>query len=228
MGALARAESGSFHKTLSNRCITLASDPEQLGTRSIGGLSGGITSAGIQLAACSEVHSMRGVVLGERESGANVLLHELVLDVAEESGVNSLLQSLAGIRGRRLGGLIGKELGRLGRLLSLLLGEGLVSDLGGVDALEVDLGAGGDGVHLVDASHRHTVELEGTSDGEETGLQVLEEHDSLASESTSEEDEDGAGRDRLAELGGLGLEPLRGRLGIFGGVPLSFLNHVKQ
>lgn len=192
MGALARAESGSFHKTLSNRCITLASDPEQLGTRFIGGLSGGITSAGIQLAACSEVHSMRGVVLGQGESGANVLLDKLILDVSEKGGVNRLLESLAGIRGGSLGGLIGEELGRLGGLLSLLLGEGLVGDLGSVNALKVDLGAGGDSVNLVDASHRHTVELEGTSDGEEAGLKVLQEHNSLASESTSEKDQYGA------------------------------------
>jgi len=173
----------------------------------------------------SELHGMRSVVLGQRESGAEVLLDGGVLDVGEESGVNGLLESLSGIGGGNLRRSIGEELLRLGGLLSLGLSEGSVVDLGHIDTLQVNLGRGGESVVLLNASDGNTVELEGTGDGEKAGLELLKEDDSLSSESTREQDKDGAGRDGLSELGSAGLVSVRSRLGIFSRVPLELLNH---
>ena len=50
----------------------------------------------------SELHGVGSVVLGEAEAGADVLLDDLVLDVGKESGVNSLLERLAGFGGLNL------------------------------------------------------------------------------------------------------------------------------
>lgn len=164
-------------------------------------------------------------MLGQRESGAEVLLHGGILEVSEQGGVNGLLESLSGIRSGNLGRSISEELLGLGSLLSLGLSEGGIIDLGDIDALKVNLGGSGESVVLLDASNGNTVELEGTGDGEETGLELLQENDSLASESTGEEDKDGAGRDGLSELGSAGLVSVRSRLGIFSRVPFELLNH---
>lgn len=148
-------------------------------------------------------------MLGQSESSTEVLLHGGVLDVGEEGGINGLLESLSGVSGGNLRRSIGEELLGLGGLLSLGLGEGGIVDLGDIDALKVNLGGRGDSVVLLDASDGNTVELEGTGDGEETGLELLKEHDSLSSESAGEQDKDGAGSDGLSELGSAGLVSVR-------------------
>lgn len=51
----------------------------------------------------------------------------------------------------------------------------------------------GDDVSRIDSSQRDTVDLEGASNEEDTLVESLQENDALASESTSEKDEDGAG-----------------------------------
>lgn len=56
-----------------------------------------------------------------------------------------------------------------------------------------DLGGGGNNVGLVHPSEGDTVDLVGASDEEETGIKLLEEDNTLATESASEEDENGAG-----------------------------------
>ena len=66
---------------------------------------------------------------------------------------------------------------------------------------------------------------EPTSDQQETGLQLLEEDDSLSSESASQKDEDGAGDDGALQLGLLGSSLSSGTAGgkILSGVPLGSL-----
>jgi len=61
--------------------------------------------------------------------------------------------------------------------------EGGVNDFGDISTLGVDLGAGGDGVNLVHALEGHAVDLEGSADQKETGLELLEENNSVSSES---------------------------------------------
>ena len=93
----------------------------------------------------------------------------------------------------------------LARLVcGLVLGE--VALLGGlvqdrlVDTLDVDGGGGSDDIAGVYAAQRNAVNLEGTGDEENTLGKVLEDNDTLATETTSEEDDDGTGLE-----GGTGL-----------------------
>lgn len=86
----------------------------------------------------------------------------------------------------------------LARLVcGLVLGE--VTLLGGllqdtlIDTLDVDSGRGSDDIAGVYSSQRNAVNLEGTGDEEDTLGKVLEENDTLATEATSEEDDDGTG-----------------------------------
>jgi hypothetical protein len=109
--------------------------------------------------------------------------------------------------GTYLGLLALLEEGLLGLLLSLLvLGEvsgsgGLLKGLG-VNTADIDLLGGGDDVAGVHAAEGNTVDLEGAGDKEDTLVERLEEDDTLAAETASEEDQDGAGNEGLADLGG--------------------------
>lgn len=96
-----------------------------------------------------------------------------------------------------------EELLLLGLLTgSLGLGEvGVVDGLGNGDTGQVNLGGGGDNVGLGNSSQGDTVESERTRDEQETGIELLQEDDSLSSESTGQEDEDGTGGDGGSELG---------------------------
>lgn len=98
-------------------------------------------------------------------------------------------------------------------LVALLAGEVLVTgdllDLGRVDTGDVDLLGSSDHVTGVNAAKWDTVDLEWTSDEEDTLVEVLEEDDALSAEATGEEDEDGTwgeggswsvGTDGLADL----------------------------
>lgn len=97
----------------------------------------------------------------------------------------------------------------LARLVcGLVLGE--VTLLGGllqdslVDTLDVDGGGGSDDIAGVYAAQRNAVNLEGTGDEENTLGKVLEDNDTLATETTSEEDDDGTGLEGGADLRGAG------------------------
>lgn len=114
--------------------------------------------------------------------GTSRIHHEIVaylglLSLLEESLLTSLLL-----------GLLGGEVLGLRNLLNLLL----------VQTRDVDLVRGGDDVSGVDPSQGNAVDLEGTSDEEDTLVEGLQENDALATESTSEEDEDGTGLKRLS------------------------------
>lgn len=93
----------------------------------------------------------------------------------------------------------------LGLLLGLLL-LGEVVSLGDlledllVNSLEIDLGAGGDDVAVVHSSERDTIDLEGTSHEEDTLRQMLQENNTLATETTSQEDQDGTRLEAFPEL----------------------------
>lgn len=83
---------------------------------------------------------------------------------------------------------------------------------------------GSDHVRLVNASQGNTVDLVGAGNQQQSTLQLLQEHNALSTETTSEEDEDGAGGDRGTEGGGFrGLAALLGYADIFGGVEAGSL-----
>lgn len=89
-------------------------------------------------------------------------------------------------------GLLSDEVLGLTDLLDLLL----------VDSGQVNLLGCGDDVSGVDAAQGHTVDLEGTSDEEDTLVEVLQEDDALATEAAGEEDQDSTGLEGLAWLPG--------------------------
>ena len=60
--------------------------------------------------------------------------------------------------------------------------------------------ARGDDVARIDAAQGHAVGLEGACDEEHALVERLEEHDALAAEAAGEEDQDGAGLERGAQL----------------------------
>lgn len=102
-----------------------------------------------------------------------------LLSLLEESLLTSLLL-----------GLLSDEVLGLSDLLDLLV----------VDSGQVNLLGCGDDVSGVDPAQRHTVDLEGAGDEEDTLVEVLQEDDALATEAASEEDQDGAGLEGLAWL----------------------------
>ena len=91
--------------------------------------------------------------------------------------------------------------------LGVLLEECVV-DLGGIDTLNVDLGAGAQSVSLIDSLEGNSVDLVGASDEQKTGGELSKENNATASEATSQEDQDGAGGNALSELGSLVLGAL--------------------
>jgi hypothetical protein len=72
---------------------------------------------------------------------------------------------------------------------------------------------------LVDPAQRHAVELVRPSDEEKAAIELLEEYDTLATETASEEDKDGAGSDGGAEFCGCwDLAALLGLANVLSGV----------
>ena len=160
---------------------------------------------------------MGPVALPEREVGGEVALEVvLLLDGLKNGLVDGLLVlGAAGGNLLLLGLLALLEESLLGALLVGLLVAGEVVGVGdlleglAVKTVDGDGGAGGDHVAGVDATERDTVDLEGTGDQEDTLVEGLKENDTLAAETTSEEDEDGTGLEGSTGLVGvLGLAGL--------------------
>lgn len=100
----------------------------------------------------------------------------------------------------------------LGLLSNEVLGLSNLLDLLVVDSGQVNLLGCGDDVSGVDPAQGHAVDLEGTGNEEDTLVEVLQEDDALATETASEEDQDGAGLEGLARLPSAGgLADLCGR-----------------
>jgi len=78
---------------------------------------------------------------------------------------------------------------------------------------------------LVDSLQWDTVDLVWSGNGEEAGFELLEANDSLSSESSSEEDEDGSGFNGSSLLWGFWSVSLWGFSDIISFVPIVFLDH---
>lgn len=146
----------------------------------------------------------------QAEAGSQVGLEiRLLLDSGNQRLVDGLLvRNALGINILLLGcGLALLEEGILALALLLLARPVLVlahtvQDLG-VEVRDIDGCAGRNYVAVVDAAQGNTVSLEGTGDQEDTLGELAQENDALAGEATGEENEDGAGLERLAVLGGV-------------------------
>lgn len=117
-------------------------------------------------------------MIEENETPAKMRKYGVAL-LKEASFVSELLASLQG--------------------LSLEIGIGNLVEFGGS---EVDSGRGGDDHGLNDSLEGDTVEAVGPSDQKEAGLELLEEDDSLSSESPGEENQDLASLDASSEFSG--------------------------
>lgn len=95
---------------------------------------------------------------------------------------------------RLAGGLVLGEVTVLAGLLQGLL----------VHTLQVDRGGGSNDIAGVDPSQGNTVDFERAGDKENTLGKVLEDDDTLAAETTSEEDNNGSGLEGLTGLRGAG------------------------
>jgi hypothetical protein len=168
---------------------------------------------------------VRLVIDREAEASMQVLLH-VGLDVLVHGTVDGFLggDTLGG--GTGLGLLLSEELpGALVTLSACLAGEESIVDLGGIDTGEGDAGGCGDGVDLVDALKGDTVDLVGSGDEEEAGVESLEEDDALSTETSGEEDEDAAGFESLTELGDV-MHLFAGVTGdLISGIPLCLFDH---
>jgi hypothetical protein len=154
----------------------------------------------------SEKGLVDGLLVLDAVLGSLLLLSQLSVLPDSEFVMCTHLRLLALLEERVLTRLVG----------SLVLGEvvacaGLLQNLL-VYALQIDLGRGGNDIAGVYSSQGNTVDFEGTSNEEDTLLEVLEDDDALATEATGKEDDDGAGLEGLADLcradrlAGLGLE----------------------
>jgi hypothetical protein len=164
-----------------------------------------------------ESHLVWPVRGAEAEAGGEVVDEvSLLLDVGQKGLVDGLLVLNAVLSGllllsqlsvrfiynamkaAYLGLLALLEESILARLVSgLVLGEvavlaGLLQDTL-IDTLDVDGGGGSNDIAGVYSSQRNAVDFERTGDKEDTLGEVLEENDTLAAETTSEEDDDGTG-----------------------------------
>jgi len=169
------------------------------------------------------------VVLGEGEAGGEVLSHERLLVLGLERGDDGAVHRLLGgdaiCTHDLLGGTLGEEGLVVGSPGPVVAGEGLVGDAGHINLRHVNLRARAQRVHLVDALKGHAVDLVRAGDQEQARLELLQEDDALAAEATREEDEDAAGLDASAELGGADLLDSDGSLLVLSGVLFELFDH---
>lgn len=136
-----------------------------------------------------------GLLVGNAAAGNLLLLHHhvsIVRPVFQLRILKSYLGLLALLEESLLTGLL------LGLLGGEVLGLSNLVDLGLVDASEIDLLGSGDDVAGVDATKGNTVNLERAGDEKDTLVESLKEDDALATETASEEDQDGAGDEGAA------------------------------
>jgi hypothetical protein len=119
--------------------------------------------------------------------GGLLLLLQLLVRFAYSASDAAYLGLLALLEESILSGLVcGLVLGEVALL------RGLVQDTL-IDTLDVDGGGGSNDITGVNSSQRNAVNLERTGNEEDTLGKVLEDNDTLATEATSEEDDDGTG-----------------------------------
>ena len=119
----------------------------------------------------SELHGMRSIVFGERETRAQVLLQKrallVCLDVSKDGSINCLLIGDSFSVQDLLLGTFSEEVLCVSSFGLVVSGEGLVGNLGHINTFKVDFSACGQGVNLVDAFDWHAVHLVGACNKEE-------------------------------------------------------------
>lgn len=147
----------------------------------------------------------------QAEAGAEVLLEiRLLLDGGHQRLVDSLLvRNALGVDVLLLRCCLALlEESILALAILLLAGPVLVlahavEDFG-VQVRDIDRCAGRNYIAVVDAAQRDAVGLEGSGDQEDTLVKLAQQDNALSREATGEEDQDCAGLERFAVLGGVG------------------------
>lgn len=150
-----------------------------------------------------EDHVVRPVMLSKSKVGSKVVLQKgSGLNSLEYSGINLLLVSLALIGDNSgLGGIIGeKSFLTISRLLGNT-GKVSIVNAGHINSTNINLGGGSNAVGLVDTTERNTVNLVGSSNKKKTRIQSLQADNTLSTETSREEDNDGSGGEGGADLG---------------------------
>merc|ERR1719219_1361471 len=144
-------------------------------------------------------HLVGELALGKSEGSLQILFQSFALLVSLDCSQN-LFVNLGLILLSLLGWLVSLLLSikdvsfLLSRLLGLDPGKEFVIDgLWNLDSSHVNLGGGGEQKPLVHSSQRGSVQLEGSGDKEETGIEALEHDDPLALVHSCEDDGDSAG-----------------------------------
>ena len=169
------------------------------------------------------------VVLGERETSAQILLEErglVSLDILDECAIDGFLKSNAISRwGLLLGCSLSKESLSISLLGLVISSESLVGDSRDINAGEADFGAGRNSVDLVNALKGHAVHFVWASNEKKATWKLLKEDNALSSESARKKDKDAASFNASAELGGLSFLCSDLSLLILCGVPLELFDH---
>ena len=137
----------------------------------------------------SELHGVGLVVFGEGETSVQVLFDERILlvclHVCHDSTINSFLSSNSFSVENLFLSTFSEESLCISILCFAVSCEGLVGNLRNIGTLDVDFHACCNGVDLVDAFNWHAVDFMGASYKEKARLKLLEEDDSLSTESSS-------------------------------------------
>lgn len=148
-----------------------------------------------------------GVLSGaEGELGLQVFAEEWdSVDSLCDGSIDFSLGSTAGITDNNFVCLSGELFLAAGCSISLL-GEEVVLDGSNVGTGDINGSGCSNDVSLVDTSEWDTVDSVGSSDKEESASELFEEDDALSTETSRQDNEDGARGDGFTELGWAGLE----------------------
>ena len=155
----------------------------------------------MQLLSFLEDHLVGTVVLSKRELGSKVVLHQgSLVNSLQDGSINLLLVSLTGVNGS-LGLVVSEETLLAISISRVNTGEVGIVDLGNIGTRDINLGRGSHNISLVDTTERNTVDLVWSSDKEKSRLKGLKAHNTLSTETSSEEDADGSWGEGSTDLG---------------------------
>jgi hypothetical protein len=146
-----------------------------------------------------EEHLVWLVVVGKRKLSVQVCLeHRNSIDSLQQSSINSLLVSLAGVRNNSsLGSVSSEEILLVRRLGACKV---CIGERGNINGRNVDGGAGSDNVSRTYTTKRNSVHLVRSRNEDESTLENLKGDNTLSTETSSEKDEDSSRCDGSTNL----------------------------
>lgn len=119
----------------------------------------------------------------------------------EKNGIHRRLRSLASIRDNGcLRSISHEEIILTFRLRLLLSSKECIIVSGNIHSTHIDLGGGGNHIRGINASERHSVNFVGSGDQNESRRKDFQANDALATESTSQKNQNSSRSDRFADF----------------------------